>query len=71
MNEFTITTDYINLLQLLKAINIAFSGGEAKEMIDDKEVKINDEIENRYRRKLYDGDIVKVLGNEIIIKKEK
>ncbi|MCF8338964.1 MAG: RNA-binding S4 domain-containing protein [Bacteroidales bacterium] len=71
MNEFYIETEYINLMQLLKALNIALTGGDAKDMIDTGEVVVNEELENRYRRKLYPGDIVKVMGQEIEVKNEK
>lgn len=67
MQEFSIETDHINLMQLLKALNIAMSGGDAKAIIDDGEVAVNGEGEDRYRKKLYPGDIVSIMGEEIEI----
>ena len=60
MEEFKLRPDdeYIQLTQLLKATNIAESGSMAKMLIDDELVKVDGEIEYRYRRKLYDGMIV-------------
>lgn len=50
--------EFINLIQLLKAMNLVESGAMAKEVIDEGLVKVDGEIESRYRRKLYDGMIV-------------
>ena len=60
MEEFKLRPDdeYIQLTQLLKATNIAESGSMAKMLIDNELVKVDGEIEYRYRRKLYDGMIV-------------
>ena len=57
--------DYINLSQLLKAMNMVESGAMAKEVIDEGLVKVNGEVESRYRRKLYDGMIVEFNGEQI------
>ena len=71
MSTFEIQTEYINLMQLLKALNIAMTGGDAKDMIDAGEVEVNGEAESRYRKKLYPGDIVRIMGQEIEVKNEK
>jgi len=47
------------------------TGGEAKDMIDAGEVSVNGESESRYRKKLFPGDTVEVVGQEIEIKNEK
>ena len=57
--------DYINLSQLLKAMNLVESGAMAKEVIDEGLVKVDGEVESRYRRKLYDGMIVEFNGKKI------
>ena len=57
---FSLTTEYIDLLQFLKATGIAMTGGEAKAIVDEGLVKVNDEPESRRRRKLRDGDRVLV-----------
>ena len=62
---FEINTPFINLQQLLKAVNIAESGGHAKVLIDEGEVWVNNMQEFKKRRKLYPGDVVKVLNEEI------
>lgn len=50
--------EFINLIQLLKAMNLVESGAMAKEVIDEGLVRVDGEIESRYRRKLYDGMVV-------------
>ena len=58
--SFSLSTEYIDLLQFLKATGIAMTGGEAKAIVDEGLVKVNDEPEGRRRRKLRDGDRVLV-----------
>lgn len=59
--------DYIKLGQALKAAGLVDSGVEAKIVIQDGLVTVNDETDTRRGRKLYDGDIVKYNGEEIKI----
>lgn len=61
--------EFINLTQLLKALNLVSSGAEAKEVIDEGLVKVDGVVETRYRRKLYDGMIVEFEGEDILIVK--
>ena len=61
--------EFINLSQLLKALNLVESGAMAKEIIDQGLVKVDGETEYRYRRKLYDGMIVEFEENKIKIVK--
>ena len=63
-----ITTAFIKLDSMLKAVNIAGSGGEAKLMISDGDVEVNGEKELRRGRKLYPGDTVAVGEHRFIIK---
>lgn len=63
--SFEINTPFINLQQLLKGANIAESGGHAKLLIDEGEVWVNNMQEFKKRKKLYPGDVVKVLNEEI------
>lgn len=58
--------EYIELIKLLKATNICGSGGEAKYLVSEGEVKLNGELESRKRAKLRIGDKIEVF-NEIII----
>jgi len=54
--------DFITLGQLLKAENIIASGGHAKWFLSENIVHVNDELENRRGRKLYNGDQVSIEG---------
>lgn len=56
MEKIIIETEYINLMQVLKLANIVMSGGEVKMLVDQAMVRVNGELETRYRRKLYPGD---------------
>lgn len=64
---YKIKTEYITLQQFLKLINISSSGGDAKNLIKDNKVKVNDEIENRRGRKLYLNDEVVIDGKKYIV----
>lgn len=57
---FPIHTEYIDLLQFLKATGIAATGGEAKMLVDDGFIQVNGEDESRRRRKLRPGDRVDI-----------
>jgi ribosome-associated protein len=59
--------EYIELIKLLKLLHIAESGGHAKIMVEDGEVKLNGEVEFRKRAKLRPGDLVETLGKQIKI----
>lgn len=61
--------EFINLSQLLKAMNLVESGAMAKEVIDEDLVMVDGEVESRYRRKLYDGMIVEFDGKQIKVVK--
>ncbi|WP_127530043.1 S4 domain-containing protein YaaA [Paenibacillus kobensis] len=62
MKEITIGTEYIALGQFLKLSDCIDSGGQAKPFLQENEVRINGEVDNRRGRKLYAGDIVEVEG---------
>ena len=61
--------EYITLQNLLKICDIIPTGGMAKFFLAENDVLVNDVLENRRGRKLYDGDIVKVLGKTITVGK--
>jgi ribosome-associated protein len=67
MIKYKITTEYIELIGLLKATGIAFSGAEAKQMVEDGMVRVNGIPEMRKRAKLRPGDKVEVGGQIILV----
>ncbi len=54
---------FIKLDQFLKWQGIVRTGGEAKLLIQGKDVLVNDRVETRRGRKLVSGDRVTVTGN--------
>ena len=48
-----ISTEFIKLDQFLKWLAVVDSGSQAKQVILDGEVKVNDEVETRRGRKIY------------------
>ena len=67
--KLVLKKEYITLGQLLKAMGLAEDGVMAKEMINDGLCRVNGEEELRRGRKLYDGDIVTVEDDEILVVK--
>ncbi|MDD2984660.1 MAG: RNA-binding S4 domain-containing protein [Crocinitomicaceae bacterium] len=63
--DFKIEGEYIELIQLLKAIGMASTGGHAKMIVDEEMVTRNGELETRKRAKLIVGDVILVQGMEI------
>ena len=60
-------SEYIELIKLLKVTNMCGSGGEAKHLVDEGEVKLNGEIESRKRAKVRTGDKVEIFNETIEI----
>ncbi len=67
MNEEKKETEFIRLDQLLKFYNLAESGGVAKLMIQDGLVAVNGDLELRRGRKLYEGDVVELETEHIVV----
>lgn len=63
------TDEFIKLGQALKAAGLVDSGVEAKEVILERQVFVNGEIDTRRGRKLYAGDLVEFDGQQIKIEK--
>lgn len=69
MNEISITTEYIKLDQFLKLCSAVQTGGQAKMMIADGMVKVNNEKVFERGKKLRKNDIVDIeeCGKFIIV----
>lgn len=65
--EIKIKDEYIKLGQALKLAGLVSSGVDAKFFIQDGQVKVNNEIEMRRGRKLYNGDEIEFNNNKIKI----
>lgn len=68
--DLPIRDEMIRLGQLLKLASLAEDGIQAKQLIEDGLVKVNDEIEERRGRQLHAGDVVSVNGEAIRIVSE-
>lgn len=66
--EFYIRGELITLDALLKATGLADSGGQAKELINEGKVKVNNEMETRRGRKLRGGEVVEFQDQKINVK---
>ncbi len=66
--KVVIKGSYITLSQLLKAVDVISTGGEAKWFLMENDVFLNGEREMRRGKKLYPGDIVEVAdqGYEVV-----
>jgi ribosome-associated protein len=64
INLVEITTEYIELNKFLKFENLVESGGHAKLVIADGQVRLNGKVVVQTRRKLRDGDVVTVAGEQ-------
>jgi len=67
METFKIKGEFIELIQLLKVLGIAETGGHAKIIVEDGLVKLNGVVEDRKRAKLRVGDKVEVDGQTIVM----
>lgn len=68
MEEFKVEGDYIELIQLLKVLGIAQTGGHAKMIVDEGVVYRNGEVELRKRAKLVPGDLIEIEDISIRLK---
>jgi ribosome-associated protein len=64
-----ISTEFIKLQDALKYANLVYSGGEAKTLIQEGEVKVNGEVCTMRGKKLYPGDRFSFMGSTYEITK--
>ena len=67
IEKVKISTEFIKLDQFLKWLAVVDSGSEAKEIILDGKVKINDEVETRRGRKIYPEYKVEIFDKTYIV----
>jgi len=66
--ELKIKTEYIELKNALKVLDLISTGGEAKYFILENDIKVNGVKEDRRGRKLYPNDTLTVNGKDFLIK---
>ena len=62
-----ISTEFIKLQDAMKFANIVYSGGEAKQLILEEQVKVNGEICTMRGKKLRPGDKFEFMGNVCLV----
>ena len=62
-----IHTEFIKLQDALKYANVVYSGGEAKQLILDEQVKVNGEVCTMRGKKLRPGDKFEFMGQTYLI----
>lgn len=65
--EIKLREEFIKLGQAIKAAGLVEDGVEAKYVIQEGLVKVNQEVETRRGRKLVEGDVASFEDNEIRI----
>lgn len=73
MDKIEINTETIQLDQFLKWAGIVESGGQVKLMLEDEVIFVNDVPETARRKKLKDGDVVRIedIGSwQVVVKGE-
>lgn len=66
MREVEITQEPVELYKILKFEGMASSGGEAKLVIEQGQVKVNGSIETRKRKKIVSDDIIEFNNEKFI-----
>lgn len=67
METIKITTEFIKLQDLLKFASLVSTGGEAKIIIQDGEVKVNGEVCTQRGKKIRPGDDVVLNGQHYTV----
>lgn len=67
MERIIINGEYITLAQLLKVLSYISSGGQAKYFLEDNKIFVNNKLEQKRGKKIYDKDIVKIDEKEYLI----
>ena len=70
MKTIQIKTEYIKLDALLKYAAMVETGGEAKQIVQTGEVKVNGEVCTMRGKKLRQGDVVEANGETVQVTQE-
>ena len=65
--EFTLTQEYIELIKLLKLLNLCESGSDAKWVVDQGLVLFNGEVERQKIKKLRKNDSIEFQNTTVKI----
>ncbi len=67
IDRIKIDSEYIKLQDLMKFCGLVGTGGEAKIVIQNGEVKVNGEVCTMRGKKLREGDKIEFDGTEVIV----
>lgn len=70
LKEVFITTEFIRLDAALKLASVVGTGGQAKMLIEDEQIKVNGKVCTQRGKKLRDGDVFSFEGQHFVVKKE-
>ena len=70
MDTIQIHTEFIKLQDLLKFASLVSTGGEAKIIIQEGDVKVNGEVCTMRGKKIRPGDIVELDGQQLTVSYE-
>jgi ribosome-associated protein len=65
--QFDLTSEYVELCNLLKLVGLADSGGRGKSMVAERMVKVDGELELRKTAKIRRGQIVSIGDTDIYV----
>ncbi len=68
MKTIEITQEPVELFKLMKFESIVSSGGEAKYVISEGYVLVNDQVETRKRKKMKSGDTIEFNGQQFVLR---
>ena len=64
MREVEISREPVELYKILKFEGLVASGGEAKLVVGDGQVRLNGAVETQKRKKIVSGDIIEFAGEQ-------
>jgi len=67
MKKVQITREPVELYKILKFEGLVSSGGEAKQVIADGLVLVNEAVETRKRKKIFSGDVIEFADDRFLI----
>ena len=67
MKTVTITTEFIKLQDLLKFADLVSTGGEAKIVVQEGEVKVDGEVCTMRGKKIRPGNVVEFGGEQLTV----
>ena len=70
LKEVYITTEFIRLDAALKLASVVGTGGQAKMLVEDEQIRVNGEICTQRGKKLRDGNAFAFENQEFLICKE-